>query len=166
MLTKEQIENSLEAKWRTRQVYTYAGIFGITVIITLFMELFALMLHGFSKENLSIVLDTFFPVISIFFVVFLPFGIYCQTQYMALFKSLETYTVHEVLLDKPSTAYFYRGAIYYTVSMDIGSRTVKAETKPLFTSGLLSSFPLEEYNNKKIKVAYSETLDKLIVLGK
>ena len=71
------------------------------------------------------------------------------------------------MLDKPETSYFYRGAIYYTVSFtDKNGNSIVRDTHPLWSSGIFDPCQLADYNNKRVFVAYNENTDTLIVLGK
>lgn len=97
---------------------------------------------------------------------FLPFVLFYLHRYMKLFKNLNDYEIYEVRLDRPGTSYWYRGAIYYTVTFETkAGEKVSKDTKPLWSGGVFASFHLDDYNNKKINVAYNESTDEMMVLG-
>ena len=104
---------------------------------------------------------------AVFAVIFAPFPLYSLYCYRQLFRGLEEYRVYTTTLDQPSTSGLYRGAIYYTVTLRTPDGfTTKADTAPLFSSGTFAHFPLEDYNNKTVTVAYKESEDVLVILGK
>ena len=74
---------------------------------------------------------------------------------------------YEVRLDHTGTSYWYRGAIYYTVTIETkAGYKVSADTKPLWSGGAFASFRLDDYNNKKIEIAYNQNTDEMMVLRK
>ncbi len=161
MLTKEQVKHSMEAKWRLHQARLYAILLAVILGFFLFAALSSLTLHGFSSKNIETALFACGMAALIFFLAFAPFVLFYLYRYLSLFRDLETYIIHEVTLERPSTSYWYRGAVYYTVQIE----NQNIDTLPLWSSGIFSQFSLAEYNNRTIKVAYSEALAKLIVLG-
>ncbi len=161
MLTKEQVQTSIQAKWRLYQMRLYLVLLGVSIALSFFISLFSLAAHELSSENMATALFAFGVMALIFLLVFVPFALFYLYQYRILFRGLEAYTVYTVTLDRPSTSYWYRGAVFYTIRVE--NRDI--ETLPLWSSGSLAKFPLEAYNNKTVKVAYSATLEKLIVLG-
>ena len=161
MVTKEQIKNSLEYKWRMRQCKTYLVIWGV-------MAAFALMGGAASFGKLGSVqggLFVFLVVTAIYSLVLLPLAIYPLVQIWLLGKRAERCSVHTVKLDRPGTSHMYRGAVYYTVSFTDNGEHFLRETKPLWSSYSVE-FPLEEYNNKEVKILYDREADQVFVLGK
>ncbi len=167
MLTKEKIKHSLEAAWRLRQMKIYGILLGIFSLVFTVLIVFGVAMEGFTLENLLFGGEILLILLLVYSAVMLPFVLFAWYQYRQLFKHLETYIVHDVTLDKPNTAYFYRGAVYYTVTLELSpAKRIKVDTKPLWSSGIFEPIQLADYNNKTIEVAYSETLDKLIVIEK
>lgn len=161
MVTKEQIKNSLEYKWRMRQCKTYLVIWGV-------MAAFALMGGAASFGKLGSVqggLFVFLVVTAIYSIVLLPLAIYPLVQILLLGKRAERCSVHTVKLDRPGTSHMYRGAVYYTVSFTDNGEHFLRETKPLWSSFSVE-FPLDEYNNKEVKILYDREADQVFVLGK
>ena len=108
MVTKEQIKNSLEYKWRLRQVKTYLIIWGVMLV-------FALMGGFVSSGKLGSIQDglfVFLVVTAIYSLVLLPMAIYPLVQIWLLGKRAERCSVHTVKLDRPGTSHMYRGAVY------------------------------------------------------
>ena len=161
MVTKEQIKNSLEYKWRMRQCKTYLVIWGV-------MAAFALMGGAASFGKLGSVqggLFVFLVVTAIYSLVLLPLAIYPLVQIWLLAKRAERCSVHTVKLDRPGTSHMYRGAVYYTVSFTDNGEYFVRDTKPLWSSYSVE-FPLDEYNNKELKILYDREADQVFVLGK
>lgn len=157
MLTKDIVKNSMEAKWRKEQLKLYIVIPGIFLLFLAFVGLFAGLQHG----DFALSLEITGIVVLVFGLMFLPFVLFALYKYRALFQNLNDYEIYEVRLDHPGTSYWYRGAIYYTVTIE-----TKAGYKvPLWYGGAFASFRLDEYNNKKIKIAYNEQTDEMMVLG-
>ena len=161
MVTKEQIKNSLEYKWRMRQCKTYLVIWGV-------MAAFALMGGAASFGKLGSVqggLFVFLVVTAIHSLVLLPLAIYPLVQIWLLGKRAERCSVHTVKLDRPGTSHMYRGAVYYTVSFTDNGEYFVRDTKPLWSSSSVE-FPLDEYNNKEVKILYDREADQVFVFGK
>ena len=161
MVTKEQIKNSLEYKWRMRQCKTYLVIWGV-------MAAFALMggAAGFGKlGSVQGGLFVFLVVTAIYSLVLLPLAIYPLVQIWLLGKRAERCSVHTVKLDRPGTSHMYRGAVYYTVSFTDNGEYFVRDTNPLWSSSSVE-FPLDEYNNKEVKILYDREADQVFVFGK
>ena len=163
MVTKEQIKTSMDAKWRLSQVKIYSAILGGILVFLLIVALFSALKHG----DFSLSFEVSGICAIIFTIMFAPFPFYSLYRYRELFRNLDEYHIYTATLDQPSTSHLYRGAIYYTVTLHTADGfTIKADTKPLFSSGAFATFPLEEYNNKTVTVAYKENEDFLIILKK
>lgn len=162
MLTKEMVKDSMEAKWRKDQLKLYIVI---PVIFLIFLAFFGLV-AGLQYGDFGLSFEVTGIVILIFALVFLPFVLFALYKYVALFKNLNDYEVYEVCLDRPGTSYWYRGAIYYTVTFETkAGYKVSMDTKPLWSGGAFASFHLDDYNNKKIEIAYNESTEEMMVLG-
>ena len=79
-----------------------------------------------------------------------------------LLKNFENMQIYEVKLDNISTSYMYRGAVYYTVTIN----HKKVDTNPIFSSSFFSKHLLEDYNNKTVIGLFGETLNKFYVIRK
>ena len=162
MITKEMVKNSMEAKWRKDQIKMH-GVIALFIFIFIF---FGVMVSVMEHGDFLIALEVFGIVVLIYAVLFGVFVLYYAYKFFCLFKDLEQYEVYEVFLDKPSTSYLYRGAIYYTVSFEtMKGEKITQDTKPFWSSGIFASFQLEDYNGKKIKIAYNANTETMITLG-
>ena len=56
----------------------------------------------------------------------------------------------------------YRGACYYTVTVD--SRQV--DTNPIFSNFVFSKYSLKDYNNQTVIGLFDESLDKFYLIKK
>ena len=160
-MTKERIKNSLEYKWRLRQVRIYLILWGV-------MLAFALMGGSVSMGKLGSLRDglfVFFVVTAIYSAVLLPLAIYPLVQIRLFAKRAERCSVHRVMLDRPGTSYMYRGAVYYTVSFTDNGEDFLRDTKPIWSSNSVD-FPLDAYNNKQVEILYDREWDQVFVLGK
>ena len=79
-----------------------------------------------------------------------------------LLKNFENMQIYEVKLDDISTSYMYKGAVYYTVTIN----NSKINTNPIFSSSFLSKYLLNEYNNKTVIGLFDESLNKFYVIRK
>lgn len=162
MITKDIVKSSMEAKWRMNQLKMYIAIPGIFLLFIAFVGVISGLQHG----DFALSFEITGIVMLVFALMFLPFVLFALYKYRALFKNLNDYEIYEVRLDHPGTSYWYRGAIYYTVTIETkAGYRVSMDTKPLWSGGAFASFRLDEYNNKKIKIAYNEQTDKMMVLG-
>ena len=163
MITKDVIKKSLDAKWRKRQINVWFFVLGAYAIVFIFSALISTAKHG----DLMLSLEISGIAAAVCLPILLPFLFYNVWCYLSLFKKAEEYTVHEVMLDKPHTSYLYRGAIYYTVRVtDKNGNIIVRDTHPLWSSGIFDPCQLADYNNQRVFVAYRESTDTLIVLGK
>lgn len=160
--TKEEIKNSIECKWWKKQIYFLLGIVGILFIIFLAASLYV----GLETADFSLILSIIGCTFGINLIILGPMLIYYLYQYYKIIKNYEKYEKYIVLLDKPSTSWHYRGAVYYTVSFVTGDNERKVlDTKPLFSSSLFSGFDLKDYNNKKINILYDSLENKVICIN-
>ena len=162
-MTGRDIKNAMEAKWRKKQIRIFIFAIGGWELFLCLAGLFCALTYG----NFALSFEIVGLVAGVCLLIFAPFVLFYVYQYISLFRNRENFIVYEVVLDHPSTSYWYRGAVYYTVSfVTTQNIRVTADTKPLWSSGLFADFPLEEYNNQKIYVAYNDQTEMLIVLGR
>ena len=88
--------------------------------------------------------------------------LYSYSKMRYLLKNFENMQIYEVKLDNISTSYMYRGAVYYTVTIN----NKKVDTNPIFSSLFLSKHLLNEYNNKTVIGLFDESLNKFYVIRK
>ena len=161
MITKETIKNSLNAKWHLHNLSTYSIVGLVYGAVMLFIAIFAALMHGDFILAISITGGIF-----LFFALAIsPFVIYEAHRYRSLFESIDKYEIFEARLDRPSTSYWVRGAIYYTVTFKTSDgETVTADTRPMWSSAPLARNQLSDYNNKTVTLAYDKENDRLVVL--
>lgn len=158
-LSKEDIINSVEYQWRKHQIKLYFYIWILTSVLTLFVPFIV------SLKDLSILGFAMIPWLGIITLCGIIFGcaiLYSFNKERYLKNNYKKFTACEVKLDKVSTSYMYRGAVYYSVVVD--SR--KVDTNPIFSSSIYSKFLLEEYNNKTVIGLFDEELNKFYIIKK
>ena len=161
MTTKEQIQNAMEYQWRARQCKTYLAIWGMMLFFAFIGGITGAGKMGSAKDGMFV----FLVVGGIFSITLLPLVIYPLVQIRLFMKRVDKCTVHTVKLDRPGTSHMYRGAVYYTVSFTDNGEHFIRDTKPLWSSHSID-FPLDEYNNKEVKILYDRDSDQIFVLGK
>ena len=162
-MTKNEMKSSIEARWRIHQIKTHLIIALAIILISMIIVVikFILKLDNLKPMILSIASISGF-ILSLPAIVF---AIYSYIQYRLLFRDLEKLVKCEVVLNNPHTSYNYRSAIYYTVQIIIDDKNISCDTKPFFSSNFFSEFQLDDYNNKKVTVAYNPITNKIITIG-
>lgn len=127
--TKDEIKNSVEYQWRKSQVKLYLVIWLIIVCLTIFIPImvcvsdYKLLVYGFVSWLCTI------GFLGVFFV---PFSIYSYIKMRYLLKNYQKFNSYEIVLDKVSTSYAYRGAVYYTVTINEEGLTKNVDTTIIF----------------------------------
>lgn len=142
-LSKDDILNSVEYQWRKHQLVLYFYFWLIISIITIFIPL---AIGITNLEYIAVVALSCLGVIILIFLIFGSFMLYSYSKMRYLLKNFENMQIYEVKLDNISTSYMYRGAVYYTVTIN----NKKVDTNPIFSSSFLSKYLLNEYNNKTV----------------
>jgi hypothetical protein len=96
-------------------------------------------------------------------------GIFCLYYYLKmkyLLKNYEKMKCYETILDRPSTSYEYRGALYYTVVINDSGVSKQVSTNPYFSSSFTSIYHPEDFNNKKVIGLYDAEMDKFYIIKK
>ena len=158
-LTRDDILNSVEYQWRKRQLVLYFYIWLIVSIITIFIPT---AIGITNPEYIAVVALSWLGVIIFMFLIFGSFMLYSYSKMRYLLKKYENMQIYEVKLDDISTSYMYRGAVYYTVTIN----NKKVDTNPIFSSSIFSKHSLNEYNNKTIIGLFDKTLNKFYVIRK
>ncbi|MDE6656029.1 MAG: hypothetical protein K2J85_03460, partial [Anaeroplasmataceae bacterium] len=118
MYSKSEVMHCLECRWRKKQIKLNIGILGFISALIFIFGLFEIVIHldDFPKhpDLFWILPTTLVGFICFLLLVFLPFIIYDYYDYKKILKLSEQAESYEVVLDHPSTSYFYRGAVYYT----------------------------------------------------
>ena len=158
-LSKDDILNSVEYQWRKHQLVLYFYFWLIISIITIFIPL---AIGITNLEYIAVVALSCLGVIILIFLIFGSFMLYSYSKMRYLLKNYENMQIYEVKLDNISTSYMYRGAVYYTVTIN----NKKVDTNPIFSSSFLSKHLLNEYNNKTVIGLFDESLNKFYVIRK
>ena len=138
---------------------TWGAVLGGLLAICLFSALYV-------GNSLRISVEIFGILAAVFSAVFLPFVLYYIHAWRDLFRDCEDYVLCDAVLDRPGTSWYYRGAVYYTVTVQLpDGRTFRRDTMPLWSGALFADHPLEKYNNKRIDLLYDPHRDRVIVLG-
>lgn len=157
MVTKEEVKNSVEFKWRGQQWRVYLGLFAFMLVLVIPMSII-------KAKSLD---DTGFAVgvvAVIYGVVFVPFVLYAVWRQRELVHRFDNYERHQVKLDHPSVSRNYRGAIYYVVLFqDNTGEWIRLNTKPLFSGGMFAVCPLEKYNNQTVEIFYDSEKEQVIL---
>ncbi|MCI6014727.1 MAG: hypothetical protein MRZ09_07055 [Coprobacillus sp.] len=158
-LSKDDILNSVEYQWRKHQLVLYFYFWLIISIITIFIPL---AIGITNLEYIAVVALSCLGVIIFIFLIFGSFMLYSYSKMRYLLKNYENMQIYEVKLDDISTSYMYRGAVYYTVTIN----NKKVDTNPIFSSLFLSKHLLNDYNNKTVIGLFDESLNKFYVIRK
>ncbi len=166
MMNEINIKESCEYKWRMHQVKLYAILCGITAIVSFVLSLLALIEFEDAAKAFENFAMTFAVCVIIFCGVFIPFIIYYYSKARYLIKNYENFTLHTVMLDRPSTSWQYRGSIYYSVMIEAEDGRHQVDTSPIFSNGFYGLFDLGEYNNQSVRVLYDSERDRAYVIDK
>lgn len=162
-LTKEDIKNSVEFRWRKSQLL---WLLGILTIITVVMLLVLVLTSLDDLKYFILIIKSWLIVVATYSVLLFPLILYYAYKMLYILKHYKQFNLYEVILDDVSTSYAYRGAVYYTVTIFDDDTTKRVCTNPYFSSRVFANFTLEEYNNKKIIGLYDNNLDKFYIIKK
>ena len=161
--TKKEIKNSVEYRWRKTSLCWISGIW-VAVTVVLFFALALTSLGDMKYITLS--LKVWLIVVAIYSAIFLPFVAYYGYKMIYILKHYAEFNSYEVVLDNVSTSYAYRGAVYYTVTINDKGTTKQVSTNAYFSSSMFARFTLEDYNNKKVIGLYDSQIDKFYIIEK
>lgn len=162
-LTKEEIKKSIEYRWRKTSLFWLVGIWVITTVVMFF----ALVLSSLGEmKYITLYLEVWLIVAAIYSALFLPFVAYYGYKMLYLLKHFKKFSLYEVILDNVSTSHVYRGAVYYTVIINVDGALKQVCTNPYFSSRISSNFAIEDYNKKKVIGLYDSQLDKFYIIEK
>ena len=94
----------------------------------------------------------------------LPIWVAYGWRWFRVFRKIEHYTFHKVLLSRPHANTFH--AFYFTVELTSAKKgPVTAKTSSIFLArGWLGPF-LEDYVNREVTLAYNEETGQVVVIG-
>lgn len=161
--TKDDIKNSVEYGWRKNTVTWLL----VTSAIVAVVMLFATLIPSLSDiRHIGLSLRICLTIVAFYTVILLPFVAFYSYKMVYLLKHYTEFNSYEVILDNISTSYAYRGAVYYTVTINEDGVTRQVNTNPYFSSGFFAKFVLEDYNNKKVVGLYDSQMDKFYIIKK
>ena len=161
--TKDDIKNSVEYGWRKN---TVTWLVGVSAVIYAVM-FFAMLIPALSDiRHIGLSLRIWLTIAAFYTVMLLPFVAFYIYKMVYLLEHYTEFNSHEVMLDNISTSYAYRGAVYYTVTINYDGVARQVNTNPYFSSGFFAKFVLEDYNNKKVVGLYDSQMDKFYIVKK
>ena len=94
-----------------------------------------------------------------------PIVVFLLYRTWKIFRRAESYIIQEAVLDHP-TAGWGRGSIRFTVTVkDSDGRSQRVDTHGIFVTRSLFGPSLEDYVNRKVRVAYNEETGTLVVIA-
>ena len=157
------MKNSVEYGWRKSSLCWLLGVWAVIAVMMLFATLIG-SLGDIKYIGLS--LKIWLIVTAIYSAIFLPFVAFYGYKMHYILKHYTEFHAYEVMLDNVSTSYAYRGAVYYTVTVNEDGCTIQVATNPYFSSSLFARFPLEEFNNKRVIGLYDSQMEKFYIVKK
>ena len=159
----EEIKESVEYNWRKNQILILLYAWLLTAGISLLVP-FAVSIDSIELIGMGFLIWLFWMMfIGLFIFVAILFYLN-KNRY--LLKNYQNFNAYEVVLDRFSTSYAYKGAIYYTVNILGNGVRKNVDTNPYFSSTIFSKFSPEEYNNKKVIGLYDDNLEKFYIVQK
>ena len=126
--------------------------------------LFGVLIIGFDDIKAGMGMQVWLIVMAIYSVIYLPFVAYYGYKMLYILKHYSEFNSYEVMLDNVSTSQMYRGAVYYTVTINDEGVTKQVSTNAYFSSGMFAKYPLEDYNNKQVIGLYDSQMDRFYIL--
>ncbi len=161
--TMDEIKNSVEFQWRKSQIRSSLGIWFIIAILT---SIIPIIVGVRDFEFLGVSIVTWLCAIGFLGLFFLSSALFYYNKIRYLLKNYQRFNSHEVILDKVSTSYAYRRAIYYTVTVHDEGVSKNVATNPYFSSSFMSKFTCEDFNNKKVVGLYDDERNKFYIVKK
>ncbi len=159
-LTEEIYKGSLEARWRRGNFWRLSALTALSVLFT----------AGFAVYYRSKISSLLFPLLLLAAVtlVFAVMAAVSIASYRSDLKHAEDFVIYEATLSRPAFGLgFQKRARYFTADFEISDGEKRSvETVSMWSSSILSSFYFGDYCNKKVRIAYSITGGKVIVLDK
>lgn len=162
--TKEEIKESVEYKWRKSQLKVGLFSWGVFCIISFIVSFFIVLPRN--TDYISVGLITWGIWNAILAVIISPFMIYVRCKMSYLLKNYNKFSSYEAVLDNFNMSYLYKGAIYYSVKINIEGNYIVVDTNPYFSNSLFSEISLRDLNNKKVVGLYDDKLNKFYVIKK
>ncbi len=156
MITKEDMINSLDAGELQRK--------SISNIVCLIIVLMIVLAYCAVEYQPNI-----FPA-ALFIVLLLTCpllicAVYYQNKRKNIINNYEKYVEYTTVLDVSNPSLMYKYYVYYTVSFEHNGKKKTVDTYPLFGRGLFVKYRNSDYRNQKVRIAYNEQEDKVVVLS-
>lgn len=164
-LTKEEIRNSLEYRWRKSHIKQILMTFFVMTVVTVIIMLLSAISDG-NIENIEFLLVGGFAVVAFYLILLLPYLIFLCYKLLYLTSHYLEFDCFEVALDSFSTSYLYKNSIYYTVTVSDGGYARNVDTDPCFSDGAFSEFTVKEWHGKKVIGLYDKDKNKFYVVKK
>ena len=165
MVTKEDVKNAIEYKWRGSQWKLYLVI----MVLILFLIPVLAIAKGTdlpAEDRTEILLSAIGFVAVLYGVCFVPVIVYPVWRQWEMLHRCGCYQRYRVKLCNPVNSWSYRRAVGYRVAFQTETgETVVQDPRPLFSSSALATFQLEDYNNKTVDIFYDPEKDKVILVG-
>lgn len=162
--TWEEIKNSVEYRWRKRQINTLLIVWGSVAVITFFFVCFMVGLKDLEYLGLGVLI--WLGCMAFYGLLFGSFILFYFLKNRYLLKNYKKFHCYEVVLDNLSTSYIYTRSISYTVTIVEEGNQKQVVTNPYFSSSIFSEFTPEEFNNKRVVGLYDSSLEKFYIVKK
>lgn len=168
MVTKEEVKNAMEYKWRGSQVKFYLMLWAVLLVVWSTVVLFSMVTNGsdWDTQSLEILGITMAVFAGVYSLVFLPSCLYSAYKQWEMLHACGRYQRYRVRLDTPETAWLYNRSVAYRVRFKTEEGdTVTGTTKPLFSSSPFAKYDLNDYNNKEVEIFYDPRQNDVILVG-
>ncbi len=161
-MTKQQVQKSIDYKQQQLSIKSCAALWGVISVLTLFVMVFAVT----PGEELWLPIVISLAVcLGLGLLAFLPPMIICLVHMSKLTKTADGFKPSVAVLDTVESSTLYGRLASYKVTFEIDGQQYTSHTKPLFGTGMMAHFLLEDYNNKTVDIAYNPQTDRVIVMG-
>ena len=162
MVTREQIENSLDARSyqesiRLLRLFILGGI----ILLPIVALLLGLVAQDFIFSFLLVG-----SMGGLYILSMLGIFLYQTVQYKRLFEKISHYETHTVIFNRPCTPFGRYQVIPYIVKFKLTSgQYIQRETRKLFLIAGKNPPQAADYTNKSVQIAYNPTTKQLVILG-
>lgn len=96
-----------------------------------------------------------------------PAIIYFALKMRNIKKYFDDYVYYEVVLDKVNNS-FFRNRVYFTITINHNQQKIKCDTLSIFSTAIIDFiyYPLDEYMNKNVLVAFNPYLEEVVLVKK
>ena len=153
-LTKKDIKNSIDFKWRLHNIAIFILDWTIAVILVALIYL-PVFIDDIKAGALGESTKIFLWVVGGLGLIFSVYPLYNLIVALMFLKKYPKFKLYETTLDKANVSRYYRLNCYYTLEFGDSDGVFTADTNPCFSSALLfAKFKLTDYNNKTVRCLY------------